>query len=409
MVAVREVLASGAFLDRERVRGWLVIAASATFAMVMFGLVTSHGLADLTGRPLGTDFISFWTAARVAIAGPVAEVWTVARHRAEQVAVFGPGDSYAAFFYPPVFLFVCWPFGHLPYLTALVLWLGTTGLACFRALVAWAGPWSRGGVGLLAFVGFPAFFSTLGHGQNAFLTTAIFATGGVLLRRRPVLAGIVLGCLVYKPHMALALPIVLAASGRWRAFAAMGASAATLIATSVAVFGVEAWRAFFDLSAMVGATLENGLVDPAKMVSVHGGLHLLGVPGGPARVIQGGVVIVTLAVLAMLCRRHRAAEGVIAAAAAATLLINPFMLDYDTMLLAVPMAWLVRRGLEDGCSSWERVGVLAAFVVPGIARPIAMAIGIPVAPVVTALLLVLVMRRMAADGEAASEPTADPA
>jgi len=409
MASLYEHASSGDFLHAGRVKAWLAIAATATFAMVVFGLVTSHGLLDLTGRPLGTDFISFWTASRVAITGPIDDAWDMVRHGTEQATVFGPADSFAAFFYPPVYLFAIWPLGLLPYLTALVVWLGTTGLLCRQALVAWAGPWARGGLGLLALVAFPAFFSTIGHGQNAFLTTAIFAAGGALLSRRPVLAGIVLGCLVYKPHMALALPVALAASGQWRAFVAMGATAVALVGASIVAFTWESWQAFFDLSAAVRMTLEQGLVEPGKMISVYRSLRVLGVGNQAAWVVHTGIVLAALAALAVVCRHHRRAEGVIAAAAAATPLISPYMLDYDLMLLAVPMAWLVRRGLESGFFPWERCGVLTAFALPSLARPVAMALGVPVAPFVLILFFVLVAQRVVFDDDGVREAVVETA
>ncbi len=370
-----------------------------TVAVIIFGLATSHGLNDMTGRPLGTDFISFWTAGRVAVAGPFDDAWDMVRHGSEQQEIFGPADSFAAFFYPPVYLFLCWPLGLLPYLTALAVWLGATGLACRTALVAWAGPWASGLTGLLALLAFPAFFSTLGHGQNAFLTTAIFATGGILLGRRPVLAGVVLGCLVYKPHMAVALPVAFAAAGYWRTFFAMGASALMLIAASVLAFGMTSWIEFMKLSSVVQMTLEHGLVDPGKMVSVYRSMRLVGFGNEAGWAAQTIVAILVLGALAWVVRRYRNPEGVVAAAAAATLLISPYMLDYDMMLLAVPMAWMVRAGLAHGFRDWERVVLLAAFVLPGIARPIGMVLGAPIAPFVMLLFLALVLQRVVYEGE----------
>ena len=396
-------LAEGEFLHARRVRAWLTIAAAATVGMIGFGLITAKGLHDVTGRPLGSDFISFWAAARVAIAGPVAAAWDVVRHGAEQAAVFGPADSFAAFFYPPVTLLVLWPLGYLPYLAALAVWLGVTIVACRQALVGWAGPWAAGGLGLLAFLAFPAVFSVLGHGQNSFLTTALFAGGGALVARRPVLAGLVFGCLVYKPHMAVVLPLALAAAGQWRTVVAMAVSALGLVGLSVVVFGAEPWIAFFELSRAVRATLEQGLVEPGKMVSIHRAAHMLGASVEAATWVHGVAVAAVLAALTMAVRRHREPDAAIAAAAAATLLVSPFMLDYDEMLLAVPMAWMVRRGLATGFLNWERVGLLATFVLPGVARPLAMGLGVPVAPLVTVLFVGLVLRRVWADGRQGAE------
>ena len=41
-----------------------------------------------------------------------------------------------------------------------------------------------------------------------------------LIDRRPWLAGVLIGCLAYKPQFGLLIPLVLVASGRWRVFAA---------------------------------------------------------------------------------------------------------------------------------------------------------------------------------------------
>lgn len=398
MAGWTSALARGDFLHASRVRAWLTIGAVITLGVIAFGLVTSKGLVDLTGRPLGTDFISFWTAGRVSIHGAIDDAWDMVRHGSEQQAIFGPDDTFAAFFYPPVYLFLCWPLGHLPYLTALAVWMGTTGLACRAALVAWAGPWAKGMTGLLALLAFPAFFSTLGHGQNAFLTTMIFALGGILLPRRPILAGMVLGCLVYKPHMAVALPVALAAAGYWRAFFSMGFTAVGLIGLSALVFGVSAWTEFMKLSPVVQMTLEQGLVEPGKMVSVYRSMRLVGFGNEAGWVVQILVVMVVLGALAWVVRRHREPDGVIAAAAAATLLISPYMLDYDMMLFAVPMAWVVRKGLARGFLDWEKMVLLSAFALPGVARPIGMVLGAPIAPFVMLLFLAIVLQRVAHEG-----------
>ena len=58
-----------------------------------------------------------------------------------------------------------------------------------------------------------------------------------LLGRRPVIAGLLLGALVVKPHLALLVPFWLAAGGQWRAFLAAGASALCLLAISWLAFG----------------------------------------------------------------------------------------------------------------------------------------------------------------------------
>src|SRR5436305_707287 len=77
----------------------------------------------------------------------------------------------------------------------------------------------------IAVIGTPAAFFNVYGGQNAYFTAALLAGGLLVLDRRPVIGGICFGCLAYKPHMAMLVPFALAASGRWRSFAAAAAAA----------------------------------------------------------------------------------------------------------------------------------------------------------------------------------------
>ena len=62
MERARDLLRSGAWLTRERVRlvAFAVLVASA--AGFIFLIVTAHGLVDLQGRPIGTDFSNVYAA-----------------------------------------------------------------------------------------------------------------------------------------------------------------------------------------------------------------------------------------------------------------------------------------------------------------------------------------------------------
>jgi hypothetical protein len=77
------------------------------------------------------------------------------------------------------------------------------------------------------------------------------------------------------------------------------------------------------------------------------------------------------------------------------LLATPFLLDYDLVLLALPIAWLA---VEQGelTLPWERVALVTAFFLPLCARPLAEFAGIPATPLVAAALLGLSLRRCGA-------------
>jgi hypothetical protein len=388
--------------ERARIfaRLWLAISLIVAAAWV---LLARHDL-DILGKPLGTDFASFWTASQLALAGHPAAAYDIAAHHAAQTRLFGRDVGYYAFFYPPMFLWICLPLAALPYLASLGVWLGLTGAAYARVAREFLG--RRGGwVTVLAF---PAVLINVGHGQNGFLSAALFGGGALLLDRRPILAGMLLGCLVYKPHLGLLIPLALLAAGRWRSIAGAAAAALGLAGLSLWAFGADAWRGFLADSAIARMTLERGLVGDAKMQSVFAAVRLLHGGLGLAYAAQAVVAVGAGAALVACQRRafRHPAEG--PALVAAALLASPFLLDYDLILLAIPLAWLLAQGLESGFRPWEKIILAAGFMVPALSRTLATAVGVPTGPLVVAAVLWLVLRRWleASDAPKATDPVA---
>src|SRR5207248_1676126 len=79
-----------------------------------------------------------------------------------------------------------------------------------------------------------------------------------------------------------------------------------------------------------------------------------------------------------------------AALAAASLLVSPYVLDYDMVLLALPIAWLAMEGIEHGFLDFEKSCLAAAWMLPFMARLITASTMIPVGPMVSIGVLVLV-------------------
>ena len=136
-------------------------------------------------NPTDRDFISFWGAAQLALAGDPAAAYDQARlHEVQSaVATFVNGDG-MPFPYPPAFLLLVTPFGLLPFAVSLALWSAAT-FAVYFVVVRRMFPQS----GWLA-AAFPPVFINAAIGQNAFVTAAIFIGGMLLLaapavRRRP--------------------------------------------------------------------------------------------------------------------------------------------------------------------------------------------------------------------------------
>jgi hypothetical protein len=237
--------------------------------------------------------------------------------------------------------------------------------------------------------------TNVGHGQNGFLSAALFGGGALWLERRPILAGVCLGALAYKPHLGLMIPIALAIAGRWKTFATAAGTVLALAGASYGLFGLETWRAFLPDAGLARSALEQGLVGDAKLQSAFAAVRLWGGGVGLAYGAQAAVAASAAAGLFWLRRRapHGGAEG--PAMIVAALLASPFLLDYDLVILAAPLAWMLREAAAKGFLNWEKAVLLAAFMLPAVSRTIAAEARLPLAPFVMAALFVAILRRSA--------------
>jgi hypothetical protein len=381
------------WLTETRARRWCRILAVITLTAALAWIGLSHGGLDLMGKPLGTDFISFWTASRLALDGQPALAYDPPVHLAEQRALFpslASQTTYAAFFYPPTFLLLCLPFALLPYLVALIIWLGAGFSAlfiCLRRLLpeSWA---------ILPIVAFPGMVTNVENGQNGFLSAACLGAGMVLTRHRPFVAGICLGVLVFKPHLMLEIPVALLAARRWAVIAGAVTSASALVGLSVLVLGIDAWRAFLEIAPAARTTLEQGqLFSQGLVQSAFGAVRILHGDITLAYLIQSIISILATVVLARSARRQPGAYPEGALLIAATMLGTPYLVDYDLACLALPIAWVMREALRTEWLPWEKTVLLAAYTLPLVARILAIWVGVPIAPLVLTALLVAVARR----------------
>jgi hypothetical protein len=238
----------------------------------------------------------------------------------------------------------------------------------------------------------PATFNNIICGQNGFLTAALLAGGFLLLDTRPVVAGLLLGLLAYKPHLGLIVAPALMALGAWRAIAAAAITALALAAASVLAFGFEPWRLF------LGVTLHNqaAMLETfhgfftRMLVSPYSGLRHLGWSHGPAMLAQAGLSALAIAAVVLLVRRTSNREDVLAIVAASAFVVSPYILTYDLPVLALVIARYAERHPH-----WTRREAYLlgfAWAIPMLTIPLLL-IGIPL----PALALVLVFAMLCTD------------
>lgn len=375
------------WLTPSRVRAYLWLLAALNIATLVWLIATSRGGVDRNGFLLGTDFLSFWAASTLLEQGGA--VYDLAAHVAAQRELFGGRDGYTAFFYPPPFLLLCKPFASLGYFSALIVWLGTTGAAYWLAVRAWARHVGLAAVPWYIFAAFPPVWLTITHGQTSFLVAALLGAGCWLIAaRRGFVGGLLLGIAIIKPQFGVLVPLVLVASREWRAIAGatVGALAVSLLAT--AAFGPEIWGQWLAVTGPAQRAMAAGIIPFTKMMSPFAALRLLGGGEGAAYAVQGVVTLGVAAALGLRAWRSGFTNQTVASLLAGSLLATPFVLDYDLALLAFPLVWLAAQR----SARWDRIILLLAFVIAGFARPVAMALSIPLAPLVLIALFAVVVR-----------------
>jgi hypothetical protein len=400
MRRARDILRSGDWLTQERVRLIAVVILIASAAGFLFLVLTSHGGVDRQGRPLGTDFSNVYAAGTYVDEGNAAAPFDPVAQFARERAIFGDDTQFYGWHYPPFFLFIAAALALLPYGLALAVWQGGTlglYLSAIRAIISPAlrAAGSRDGLlWLLLALAFPAVLINVGHGQNGFLTAALLGGALIVLDRRPLLAGVLLGLLVYKPQYGLLLPVVLGVSGRWRAFAAAAATVVALTLATTLTFGMSAWHAFALFSEFTRTVvLEQGNTGWHKIQSVFAWSRMWGAPIPLAYALQGITIVAIAGSLALLWRSAASYPLKASALCVAAILATPYSFDYDMMVLAPAIAFFVADGLERGFNPWEKTALAALWLVPLLARSVAQLSLIPLGVPAMLAVFVLIFRR----------------
>lgn len=357
-------------------------------ANVALLLVFSNGLiVGLDGRPAPSDFLNVYSAGLLVLEGqaPAAYDWDMLH--ATQNALTGRAvTTYFGWHYPPPFLAVAALLASLPYAAAFVAWLAATlplYVVTIRAIM-------RARLGWLLAGAFPALLPNIIPGQNGFLTAALIGGTLVLLERRPLLAGVCLGLLTYKPQFGILFPLVLVAGGYWRAIASAAVTAVALALGSLALFGIATWAAFVHWLPLTSHALFSDAAhhaDWSKFQSLFALVRMLGGGATLAWTLQLTLSAVTAVLLCVMWRNRRIAFALKAAATAtAVLLTTPYVYLYDLTVLAVAVAFLLRHAMDQGFMRAEPIGLALVTALVLVMPFFDLPVGLPAAALIAALI-----------------------
>ncbi len=349
-----------AIYDGQRLQAYSRLIAFAFMVTLAVLWATSAGLLDPYGKPLGADFITFWSAGRLSLDGNATGAFDRATIFAMQRQAVPGTDAVFMWNYPPTFQLVAAGLAAMPYVLSYFVFVAA-GLAAFLVVLRPLVPWREAGIVLLAL---PGTFICVMHGQNSLISAALLAGAITLIDRRPVVAGICIGLLAFKPQLGIMFPLVLALTGRWRV---MGVAAATTIVFAGAatlVFGLELWSAFLHNLPVVRQVMESGQLPWGKMPSAWVFVRKLG--AGEATAYTAQTIVACSAVAATLHVWWRCGPTLLAGAVlvSGTMLLSPYTFDYEMAIMAVPLAIIAQRLVEQGAGLFEKVVLLVLAMSP---------------------------------------------
>jgi len=325
-------------------------------AFVTVAALNTHNRIGLGGAPLFYDFSVFHQAGILAIAGNAADAYDDGRMIAAQHAAFPGSTLRLPWNYPPTFQLMLMPFGALPYVAAWLAW-SCLLYGCYALLVRRLVADPRHISFLLLS---PGIAVNLFFGQNGVLSVILMGGGVLLLRSRPILSGILLGILAYKPQLAVLAPLVLICGREWRALAAAVVSQGTLVGLSIAVMGVAPWIGFLH-KVTHPATVLSSSSDWRAVPSIMTFAGTIGADVHASAVIHWSIAVLAAGVAMWTWWKTKDALSRLGILATATLLVTPYLRAYDLALMVLSIAALLARAQP---TILEKAIIFAAWLLP---------------------------------------------
>jgi hypothetical protein len=385
---------SSSFSDRYATRVWIMLG------LLALGLYDGVYVVKWwlgTPQPPFGDFFGFWSFGRfAAISGSaIYDPFALTAYQHTLDPSLSGGYPYP---YPPTFLLLLIPFGWMNLPLAYFCWIAAT--FALYAVATLGRQWrSMSGLALLTA---PTTLLTLISGQNGLLSAALLIGGLRSLPRSPVLGGVFLGLLTYKPQLALMAPIVLLASRSIRATVAAAMTVLVIVALSSAALGWSMWPRWIEGFSTYQQLLRVNQANLAHLMpTMAAGLQEVGAPAAVGYAVQ----LLCASVVAVLTWRACAQgidERAIAMVVVGSIVAPPYVMIYDMPMITA--ALVIYWTAHPPARLWEVALVIA--LVASLLGMLTSAVPFVAAALVFALFLIIATSRAAGDPSVALRPEA---
>lgn len=378
----------------ERVRNWHWLLLGLCLAhLAWFVLAHASESATISGvlyadtRPVGGDFINLWTAARLTLARLFGDIYQPDAFMGAEIAVTGRPIGLRLWAYPPHSLLFAWPAGLAGFYPALMLWT-LLGLG-----VLWFGARRFGFDRLEATILLlsPATVLNAYYGQTGSLACGLALLALSVRHDKDLLPPIAAAILTIKPQAGFLLPLLWAIERRWRVIAVTGVLVLGLVAASVALFRLDAWRDWLGATLPLLSQLERHGSGPfmSMIPSAFMSFRIWLDDGDLALKLHLIVALCVGAYLVVRLLRTREAPRRAALVLLGGALMTPYLHNYDLGLVLAGALLVLRHGPARAVSLVGRGALLvAAWALPHLVVGLNLS-GVPLSPLIMALLLLL--------------------
>lgn len=387
---IRVLLAkTDSWVEVGRVKAYPFFFLFLFYGLWLFWIFSGTGMLDRRGTIIGCDFLTVYAGSIFAHSSDPGGAYSLEGFHAVQNEVAGAAVKPLMWRYPPPAFIVVWPLSLLPYLPSCFLWLTLTAGAFYwviRSLVP-------GKPALLLFLSYAGFYQNWIQGQNSLFTGALLCGGLLRSGTHPCQGGFLLGLLAYKPQYAALAMLFLLVRREWKALLSACGSGLALVLASFAAYGAKPWHDFFESLPVTMMAVEKGFDPIHKLITFFGALVLAGVPAGTARILHWIFLFGIIAACCAFWLKSRNRRASAAATVCGTLLVTPYAYDYESVILAFPLAWLIGEGLAAGWRVGEKSFCAFAWMAPFLIPPLAFLIHVQLGWLVSLGLFLLIWQR----------------
>lgn len=303
------------------------------------------------------DFTVFFSAGSLSAAGRTSDAYTRAGIDEVIKELFPQNLKRFYWFYPPYYHLLLEVFAQFRYNVAFLLWnavMLTWMAVTMRPLV------DRHSAPVIA--AFPPLLINFALGQNGFLVAGLLAVLCVQADRRPVVAGIALGLLSFKPHLGLLLPLALVLRRRLKPILIAFVVVVVLCALGYLRYGSEAWSAFLEAAGTTADLVQERKLRVDLMVSPLATMSNLGFGMPAATFVQYLVSSSVVASFVVAGFRAAPLRLLLGLAVAGTFVASPYSFPYDWCAIVVPLALLFQDSRDRGWIRGDRPTIALLYV-----------------------------------------------